>query len=708
MRTPLARLAAPLLLAGALIAPATALVLPTAVAAPQNLTVAAPQNLTPAAGAYEPLNPTRIFDTRTSHPIGSGATVGIPVQGVAGLPASGISAVTVILTVLTPAASGSISVFPSGTTWSGAATVSFGAASTQQNTVTAQLGSDGAVSVRNNSPSAVQLVADAVGYYTAGPAVPGGYQPVPLQRIYDTRAAGSQPLAYGDSVSVPVTGQGAVPASNVSAAAVNLTVLSPAVSGSLSVFPTGTDWDGSATVSFTADHTEQSMLTAQLGSDGTFTVRNNGVAPLQLVIDLAGYYVGGAPPATGGYVPISRDRIFDSRTYDQSTGPFDAGQQRTVPTLGTHSYSNVYSAVQSPDFGVRADAILLTVVSPKQSGSVSVFAGDRTFDGKATVSFTAGRTVQRLVPVRIPPEGPIRIRNNSSGTLSVIADIVGYFAGVQNRLQVASVAAVDPNSLLTDVSCTSASFCMALAGAGNTGGGRAFRYDGSSWSAAFSSNAAQNALSCVSPTFCMGVGGHSVSSYDGTQWSAPDDVAPNEGLTSISCASVSFCVAVSFQGRAYRFNGTGWDTGTVLNAQAETSAVSCPTSTFCMAWADGWYRWNGSQWSGTASNVGRNQISVSCVSSTFCQYGTVGYSAVWNGTSWLSAHAPSNHRVVSVSCPAAFACIVSDELQPSGWDGAEWSMPLIRLNIPDFIHVSCPTLNFCMVIDQKSGYRLDG
>src|SRR6185312_1142251 len=136
--------------------------------------------------------------------------------------------------------------------------------------------------------------------------------PVPLQRIFDTRAAGSQPLAAGAMVDVPVTGHGAIPASNVSAGAINLTVLSPAATSSISVFPSGTDWDTSATVSFTAGQTEQSMLTAELGSDGAFSVRNNTGVAVQLVIDLAGYYVGGTPPAAGGYVPMtSRVRVFD-------------------------------------------------------------------------------------------------------------------------------------------------------------------------------------------------------------------------------------------------------------------------------------------------------------------------------------------------------------------------------------------------------------
>jgi len=667
---------------------------PAAAAAPAHL--AAGTAVSQSAGTYRPLNSTRVFDTRPSNPVAARTTARVQIQGVAGLPASGISAVTFTLTVPTPATAGSVSVFPSGTAWTGAATVTFAVASTQQNTVTAQLGSDGAISVRNNTAVALHLIADVVGYYTAGPAVPGGYQPVPLQRLYDTRAAGSQPLAIGATATVQMTGRGAVPASNVSAGTVNLTVLSPSATGSISVFPDGTSSDTS-TVSFATGQTEQSMLSAQLSSSGAFSVRNSSGVALNLVIDLVGYYIAGSPPAPGGYVPQAPDRAADLA--------FNAGELRTVPTLGTPLYFD--DGFSTPHWGLRAEAILLTVVSPSQAGSLSVFAGDRGFDSKAAVSFTAGPTVQRQVTVRIPPDGTIRIRNNSSGTLSVVLDILGYFAGAQNRLHVAAEATVDPHEVVADVSCTSASFCMAVAGGGADGFGRAFRYDGSSWSAEFSSHAAQTAVSCASPTFCAGVSQKSVSTYDGTQWSASVVVAPGENLISISCASARFCVTISeHDGRAYVFNGTGWDTGTVLNAQAQTSAVSCPTATFCMAWANGWYRWNGSSWAGTALPAAAGHVSVSCVSATFCQYVTLEYSAVWNGTSWLSAQAPVNHDFVSISCPAAFACIVNDELQPSGWDGTEWSMPITRIHLPQYIRVSCPTVDFCMVIDGKTGYRL--
>jgi hypothetical protein len=690
MRTALARRTAPLLLVTALIAPAT-----TSAGATTAARLAAGSPSSQPNGTYSPLNATRIFDTRTGNPIASGGTVRLQIQGVAGLPAAGISAVTVILSVLTPAAAGSLSVFPSGTSWPGAATISFAAASTQQNTVTAQLGSDGALSVRNNAPAAVQLVADVVGYYTTGPAVPGGYQPVPLQRILDTRAAGSQPLASGAMVNVSVTGHGAIPASNVSAGAINLTVLSPAGTGSISVFPSGTAWDTSTTASFTAGQTEQSMLTAQLGNDGAFTVRNDAGTAVQLVIDILGYYIAGSPPAAGGFVPMARDRIFDTREYL----PFQGGELRTVPTLGTSMY---FLGTKTPDWGLRAETILLTVVSPSQSGSVSVYAGHHNFDGKATVSFTAGHTAQRLVTVRIPQDGEIQVRNNSSVTLSVVTDVEGYFAGVQNRLQVTASALLDPNvdaNGVADVSCTSASFCLAV-----TSGGMAYRYDGTGWSAGFRSPGA-SAVSCVSPSFCM-TAGDGVSIYDGTQWLPPPAGAPAYG-NSVSCASATFCVVTNTT--AYVFNGTGWDGGTLLNPQAQATWVSCPAPTFCAALAGGRFQWDGSHWSGAALGSSLESDRVSCASPAFCQEATYVESSVWDGTDWKLVRTPDNHFASSVSCPAAFACLVGDEAEISGWDGSEWSMPIAGINRPlRVFRLSCPTVHFCMAISDKTAYRLEG
>jgi len=683
-------------------------IVPAAATAPARLAAGVAAGHPP--GTYQPLNPTRIFDTRPSHPIAARATARMPILGVAGLPASGISAVTVTLSLPTPATSGSVSVFPSGVTWPGPATVTFAAGSTQQNTVTAQLGTDGAISVRNNAASAVQLVADVVGYYTTGPAVPGGYRPVPLQRLFDTRAAGSHPLAAGAVANVAVAGRGAVPASNVSTGMVNLTVLSPVATGSVSVFPAGTAWDHSTTASFATGRTEQSMLTAQLGGNGAFSVRNNTGVALQLVIDLVGYYVAGSPLAPGGYQPMARDRIFDTRIVE------DEGPEPLATTIGDAQVATLginiaspYTGPKTPHWGLRAETILFTVVSPSQSGSISVYAGDRRFDGKAMVSFSAGRTVQRLVTVRVPPEGSIRIRINNPGASAVIADIVGYFAGPRNRLHLTGSAQLTPDRDVADISCTSASFCMAV-----THTGHAYRYDGTTWSSAFDSKAAINAVSCASPTFCVGVGGWggTASTYDGTSWSAPVVVDSGETLVSVSCASASFCVTMgTHDGKAFVFDGTGWDTGTLLGPQANGSSVSCPTSTFCLAAVGGWFQWDGSHWSGEPDPADPSPVQVSCASPTFCQYVTYHFSGyIWADSWWQDGtRAPLNHFQSSISCPAAYACLIGDESEVSVWDGTEWSMPVLVSRRPGTIgfRLSCPTPDFCMAVDGSTSYRLD-
>ncbi|HEX8769059.1 MAG TPA: hypothetical protein VF714_11850, partial [Jatrophihabitans sp.] len=84
------------------------------------------------------------------------------------------------------------------------------------------------------------------------------------------------------------------------AVSMNVTVLAPATSGSVSVWPSGSR-ESAATVSFTAGHTRQRMLLAAVGSSApgqpaTVELRNNTAKPLTVIVDLNGWAEG---PWTG-------------------------------------------------------------------------------------------------------------------------------------------------------------------------------------------------------------------------------------------------------------------------------------------------------------------------------------------------------------------------------------------------------------------------
>src|SRR6185437_14854319 len=116
---------------------------------------------------------------------------------------------------------------------------------------------------------------------------PGPYVAVNRVRALDTRSSGSIPAHA--TARVLVTGVGDVPATDVVAVSVNLTVLTPATSGSLSAFADGTNWSG-ATMSFQAGQTDQNFETVPVGTGGLIDIRNNTGSSLALIVDILGYH----------------------------------------------------------------------------------------------------------------------------------------------------------------------------------------------------------------------------------------------------------------------------------------------------------------------------------------------------------------------------------------------------------------------------------
>ncbi|MFH5879629.1 RCC1 domain-containing protein [Arthrobacter sp. NA-172] len=121
-------------------------------------------------GAFAPLAPTRMLDTRSMAAVGPDSTVSFQVGGVSGIPAS-VSAVTFNLTVANPSSFGFITAFPSGTTRPNASNLNFATGQTVPNSVTVPVGADGKVTLFNRSSGTTHLIADVSGYYLPGSPV---------------------------------------------------------------------------------------------------------------------------------------------------------------------------------------------------------------------------------------------------------------------------------------------------------------------------------------------------------------------------------------------------------------------------------------------------------------------------------------------------------------------------------------------------------
>lgn len=141
---------------------------------------------------------------------------------------------------------------------------------------------------------------------------------------------------------------------------------------------------------------------------------------------------------------------------------------------------------------------------------------------------------------------------------------------------------------ITDVTCATESACVAV------GDRFAFNFDGTSWVA--HRIVAQRprfvrltSVSCASAEFCAAVSSTGQAyTYDGTGWSKPTVVAPmppRAGDASVSCGAVGICAMVTSRGLAATLTGGSWSTPQRIDPAGhdELTSVSCPSAAFCMA-----------------------------------------------------------------------------------------------------------------------------
>ncbi|MGW1173080.1 right-handed parallel beta-helix repeat-containing protein, partial [Kitasatospora sp. NPDC002543] len=327
-------------------------------------------------GAYEmqdvgsvftPAGPTRLLDTRA--PIGVPAaqavpawgTVDLPVTGVAGVPASGVTAVTMNVTVTEPQADGHLTVYPHGDEAPNASNLNWPAGRTIPNLVTVPV-KDGKVSFHNASGGTVHLIADLAGYYSPKGSLFHAQGPT---RLLDTRAPIGVPAAQAvpawGTVDLSVAGVAGVPASGVTAVTMNVTVTEPQADGHLTVYPHGDEAPNASNLNWPAGRTTPNLVTVPV-KDGKVSFHNASGGTVHLIADLAGYY---SAEGKVTYRPTGPIRILDTRTDTWSeSGVRPAG---TVPAWGTVD-------IPAGDYpNIAALTLNVTVTEPGAEGHLTVY-----------------------------------------------------------------------------------------------------------------------------------------------------------------------------------------------------------------------------------------------------------------------------------------------------------------------------------------------
>lgn len=379
-----------------------------------------------SAGGFVARAPYRALDTRNgtggiNGAIGPGQTVSLTVTGRGGIPATGVSAVAMNVTVTAPTSAGFITAYAGGTAPPTTSNVNYGPGQTVPNFAVTPVATDGTVSFTNNSSGTVHLIADTSGYYLAGiPVQVGTFKALDTpRRKLDTRYGTggiNGPVGPGQTIRVKLA-DGVDVLTGASAIAMNITATASTSAGVITAYAGGTTPPKTSNVNYGPAQTVPNFAIVPVASDGTVAFTNTSDGTVQLIADISGYVLGGAGPRMPGAFNVLAppQRQFDSRTGGSPVGP---GQTITVQIAGQNNV---------PASGVSAAALNITVTEPTSSGFITAFPGGGTAPDTSNVNYGPGQTVPNFAITPVGADGTLRFTNNSNGTVQLIADTFGYF-----------------------------------------------------------------------------------------------------------------------------------------------------------------------------------------------------------------------------------------------------------------------------------------
>ena len=382
------------------------------------------QTFTTGGSTYLPQTPRRVLDTRhgTGAPEAAVApnhalTVNVT-QGATGIPVGdAVTAAVVNLTVTQPSANGYLTAYPGGTTRPTSSNVNFSRDETVANLATVRVDANGNLNLYNGSSGTTELIADVEGYYVAGSAG-AGYVPVTPKRLLDTRSgigAAKAPVGKDGQVTLQVAGAGPVPATGVTAVALNVTAVSPTAAGYVTVWPDGSSRPATSNLNYGAGQTVPNLVIVKVPADGKIDLYSGSGGSVQLLADVEGYYTTAGGDA---FVPVNPVREIDTRT--------GLGGLSTLPAKQAQNWT-AYDDLFTYYSGV---VLNVTATDGTANGDIRVYPGAASLPTTSNLNYRAGQNIPNLVMVGVSPDasGNLDFYNDSVGTVDLVADLFGYFA----------------------------------------------------------------------------------------------------------------------------------------------------------------------------------------------------------------------------------------------------------------------------------------
>jgi hypothetical protein len=362
----------------------------------------------------------------------AGKNITVQATGVAGVPSSGVRAVLVDLTAVSPSAASYVEAWPTGTTKPSNAILRVISGVSASSSVIIDVGTGGQTDFYN-SAGTLDLVAAVEGYFTTGTAGTGsgGYVPVPGARVVSTPSGIGVPkaqIAAGKSVTATLAGVAGIP-SDAYAVYGTAQVASATVAGNIKAGAYGVTEPYSAMNYGTGNTTSGMMLRL---SGGKVTFVNGGSAAINLYFDVEGYVSAdsghgygyrSSPPTT--LVPAQT--LAGGADYD-----FQLSGRGGVPTQGA-----------------AAAVLSLTAVNATGTGYVRAYPIEGP-TGEPNLTWDTGETPVSETLVPLGASGKIRLHNYGTTAITLYAVTRGWFDTDESH--VVNIAAHAAPALLQSVS----------------------------------------------------------------------------------------------------------------------------------------------------------------------------------------------------------------------------------------------------------------
>jgi hypothetical protein len=319
----------------------------------------------------------RLLDTRErGYPVPANGTVDVQITGAGGIPASGVDAVILNVTVTQTDTTGWLRAWPSGEPEPTSSSMNYVARDTRAALVVSAVGSTGKVRIRNGSTGSAEVIVDAFAYTRSGDAAQtlAALQLQSPTRAWDTRYSGSrEPLGSGDTLTLSESQLG-LPSGGASAAIVTVTATRAVSTGYLQAY-TGSTPPSTSIINYRPGQSVANLVVVR--ESGGITIKNSYTGNVDVIVDVIGWVTAerGAkgvitssssgdplyrapvvtyrPSYTGGLTSSLTTASDGSYRYTQgiSTSSFKicAGSPETVGGSGTYDYvPNCYGSYSSP------------------------------------------------------------------------------------------------------------------------------------------------------------------------------------------------------------------------------------------------------------------------------------------------------------------------------------------------------------------------